>query len=119
MNRLTDHEHTLAVISGLANLQAFLKDHPDLPLGLGDMPFRVHVTGRTDEEKRAEVDRIGVILGTPARYEYGGATHYAAIRDFGGGVTYEAIAISRAYMDRYTAAHSYLGVVQPEMAAAA
>jgi len=88
-----------AVIAGLANAAAFLETHPGLPFGNTDNPLHVSVYGGTDEENRAEVDRIAVILGVAAGTEPG--THYAAVRDFGGGVAYKAVAISRAYADAF------------------
>ncbi len=100
------------VIQGLKNLAEFLKDHPDLPLENGQDPYRVSVRHGTDEENRAEVDRIAAILGvTPG---HSGSTHYTAARDFGGGVTYSATAITRRYMASYNAALSYQGSVQAE-----
>lgn len=91
--------HT-AVTGGLRNLAAFLDGHPDLPLSTGPSPLTVFAHGTDDAEARAEVDRIAAILGVTAAFSFGRNT-YKAVRDFGGGVTYEAIAIASAYSGRY------------------
>ena len=77
-----------AVLEGLAAFAAFLAARPDLPLGAAD-PFLYTAKGGADEQNRAEVDRIAAILGVTAGDSPIG-THYAAARDFGGGVTYSA-----------------------------
>jgi hypothetical protein len=87
------------VIEGLANLAAFLGTHPELPLGDAD-PFLRSVKGGTDEENRAEVDRIAAILGVTAADAVTG-THYGAARDFGAGVTYSAWTFTAAARDRH------------------
>lgn len=89
------------VVRGLRALADFLEAHPDLPA-----PWHVDApagTIRDDEAaERAEVDRIGGILGVPATANAEG-THYEAERDFGGGVNYRATAITKAHMDAYSA----------------
>jgi hypothetical protein len=88
-----------AAIKGMANLSAFLQTHPALPLAAdwsGD-PFTVFVLGGTDEQNRAEVDRIAAILGVPAEWMRGSRRHYSAVRRFGGGITYRALAIDSSY----------------------
>ena len=93
-------------IKGLRDLADFIESHPELP-----MPTRSsvgpYITG-TDEQQRAEVDRIAAILGVSAS----GDTHYIAPRPFGP-VTYEAIAIAADHMARYDALMSYRGTVEP------
>lgn len=125
MDGMTPREDDLAhagsraaeVIRGLGNYAAFLAAHPDLPLDDGN-PLHCCVTGGTDEDERAEVDRIAGILGTAARYMPGSETHYAAERDFGG-VTYLAVAITARHMAEHSAWSSYCGAVQPESLVAA
>jgi hypothetical protein len=90
--------------AGLENLAAFIKAHPDLPLGEAvpltfpvdflacDLPEGADI----DEANRAEVGRIAVILGTAPYHPNGIAGHWTASRDFGGGVVYAATAITRA-----------------------
>jgi len=94
-----------AVLEGLANLSAFLETHPGLPLGSmwsGD-PFLVYAFAGTDEENRAEVDQIAAILGVTAGLVPASATHYTAVRQFGGGVTDRAIAIDSRFTARAAA----------------
>ncbi|GGV33946.1 hypothetical protein GCM10010182_67210 [Actinomadura cremea] len=93
-------------IKGLRDLADFIESHPELPLPTGSS-VGPYVTG-TDEEERAEVDRIATILGVTAS----GDTHYIASRSFGP-VTYEAIAIAADHMARYDALMSYRNVVEP------
>ena len=92
-------ERRTAAIQGLSNLSAFLDTHPALPLGAewSDEPFTVYVFAGTDEENRAEVDRIAGILGVQAAWMNGSGSHYTAVRRFGGGVTYRALAIDSVY----------------------
>lgn len=105
-------------ITGLTAAAAFLETHPDLPLNpLGD-PMNVSVTGGSDEDNRAEVDRIAWILGVEPGYILGSRTHYAAVLHFAGGVTYSATAINRSYRDNYDTATSYIGSVHPLRGAA-
>jgi hypothetical protein len=89
--------------AGLENAAAFIKSHPDLPLG-GSDALNVYVSGSgsTDAEARAEIDRIAGILGVTPRENTKG-NHYSAERSFGPGVTYKATAIDREAMDRYNA----------------
>lgn len=84
-----------AVLRGLAEIADFLREHPDLPLAPPwfEEPFTVYVTEGTDEEKRAEVDRIAVILGVKAGFAPRSTTLYAAVRRFSGGVSYGAYAM--------------------------
>jgi hypothetical protein len=104
-------------IEGIRVFADFAETHPDLPLGLADSPLHVSVTGGTDEENRAEVDRIAAILGVTAGYgPYDrNQTRYTAVQEFGGsdGVTYTASALSAAYSDMYDAWASYRGSVEP------
>ena len=88
------------VIAGLRNLSAFLSTHLELPLGDGD-PLHYAARG-TDEETRAEVERIAAVLGTSVRVTIRGAL-WTAERDFGGGVRYTATAVSRDASGRYRA----------------
>jgi hypothetical protein len=89
-----------AVIQGLIDLANFLETHPDLPITSVDARPYIH---GTDDEERAEVDRIAAILGQPAGYTSGARTHYEVERDFGGRVHYRATAITAAHMAEYSA----------------
>jgi hypothetical protein len=87
------------VVRGLRALADFLEAHPDLPAPW-HIPASASISG-SDDAERAEVDRIAAILGVPATANERG-THYGAERDFGGGVKYEATAITQAHMDAYS-----------------
>lgn len=98
-----------AVIDGLGELAAFLKEHPDVPVH-SSVTITFFPRG-TDEEERAEVDRVAAILGvTPTVNDRD--THYTAERKFGG-VTYQAAAITSDAMRRWDAERSYAGNVEP------
>ena len=102
-----------AVAKGLKAFAGFLEGHPDLPVGGGGNPLRVPVYGGTDEENRAEIDRIASILRTaPVCDETG--TYYSAEHDFGGGVIYSATAISQSEHDHY---HEHMRSWRPVVAA--
>lgn len=91
---------TAEVIVGLNSFAAFLKDHPDLPLGFTD-PLRHSVRAGNDDDNRAEVNRIAEILGVTPRDPFGDGATYEARRDFGGGIAYIATAVSRQFRDRW------------------
>lgn len=93
-------------VSGIGCFWVFAANHKDLPLGSAN-PFAVCVDllacdlpegADIDAANRAEVDRIAAILGTEAHHPGGNPEHWAATRDFGGGVTYTATAITRKRM---------------------
>jgi len=105
---MTDSTATIApptlaeeVREALSIFAGFLAQHPDLPLSKYDaMSYHVHAD--TDEQQRAEIDRIAAILGVKAA-ENADRDRYAAERAFGPGVTYKATAIDREAMTRYSA----------------
>jgi hypothetical protein len=105
-------------IEGLRTFTDFAETHPDLPLGSSD-PLRVSVYAGTDEENRAEIRRIAAVLGVDASQSSPG--HYIAVRDFGGGTVYEAVAISHDRQNRWDRFMTGYGaaVVEPETAVAA
>jgi hypothetical protein len=76
-------------------MAAFIAGHPHLPLG-GVDPLSRQVTGGTDEENRAEVERIAVILGVNAGPAFGSDDYWQARREFGGGIAYQATAVASA-----------------------
>lgn len=99
------------VCAGLRALTDYLEAHPDLPV-----PTRVAATPYlcgTDEEDRAEVDRVAGILGVVPGPPYEGSSHYEVSRHFGGRVCYQATAIPEGRMVAYLAERSYAGVVRP------
>ncbi|MGH3377916.1 MAG: hypothetical protein ACRDP6_24600 [Actinoallomurus sp.] len=103
-------EHRQSVIDGLRQLTDFLTEHPDVPVG-NNWDLMYHAWG-TDEEKRAEVDRVAALLGVTAGSP-NNPDHYEAERAFGG-VTYGAFAVTDEHMRRYRAASTYAGSVEPE-----
>lgn len=103
-----------ALVQGLIDLAAFLETHPDLPITSVDARPYIH---GTDDEERAEVDRIAAILGQPAKHTNDARTHYEVERDFGGRVHYRATAITAAHMAEYsahTAAAPWLAAKDPQ-----
>jgi hypothetical protein len=113
MSKEYEAERRQAVIDGLRELADFLTEHPDVPVG-NTWSLMYHARG-TDEEKRAEVDRVAAILGI-AGGTPNDPDHYEAVRKFGA-ISYEALAITDEHMRRYRAASSYDGAVEPEAVA--
>ncbi|MCP9947324.1 DUF6197 family protein [Actinomadura madurae] len=98
-----------AMVAGLRELADFIEARTDLPVP-NSTKFVHHPDG-TDEEERAEVDRIARILGAEPEASAGGH-HYLVTRRFGP-VAFEAVAITDEHMARYTALMSYGGAVEP------
>ena len=95
---MSEHdEHRQDVIRALRDLAGFLDAHPDLPVPWVDARPGRGFEG-TDEEERAEVDRIAAILGVQARETSESGTHYEAQREFGDHVVYRVTAITQAEM---------------------
>jgi hypothetical protein len=102
-DRLTPDPGRAVFTAALRELAGFIDAHPDLPL-----PSRAKVSPYlhgTDEEDRAEVDRIAGILGAQPETTPGG--HYQVSRTFGGRVSYEATAIPDQQMQDWDALMSY------------
>lgn len=107
---MTNHptDRRQAIIDGLRELADALAEHPELP-----MPkypgFTIYPEG-SDEEARAEVDRLAAVLGvTPTKSRRG--THYWADRKFGA-IEYRVLAIADEDMKRHAAQTSYTDNVQ-------
>jgi hypothetical protein len=99
------------LITGLRALADFLEDSPLIPV-----PYSVDVLvfppDAPDEDGRAEIDRIAVLIGTRIDDETAKHGHYTASRVFGP-VEYRAVFIpprTRAY---YDAQGSYSGNIIP------
>ncbi len=86
----TDLEAQAAVTAGLRALAEFLDAHSTLPVPQFSISagLTVYLAG-TQEDKRAEVDRIADVLQVSTE-EYG---IYQAERRFGGPVAYRAVAV--------------------------
>jgi hypothetical protein len=95
--------------AALRELADFIDAHPDLPLPYS-AKLQVHLDG-TDEQDRADVDRIAGILDVQPQSSPRG--HYRAERDFGCRVEYAAAAIPAQVMRRHAALMSYDSVVTP------
>lgn len=104
-------------ITALRQFADFAEANPDLPLGSSD-PLYVSVIGGTDEENKAEVDRIARICGVQPRYLHNSTTNYGAVMDCGG-VTYRAVAVASEEMQRWNALMSYRDNVAPRPVRAA
>jgi sarcosine oxidase gamma subunit len=89
---------------GLRELADYLDERPELIPSQAYVGARVsiHIHRDTEEEARAEVDRLAAILGVPAEFTTPAETHYEAIRKFGPH-EYTVITITRAHMQRYSA----------------
>ena len=99
------------LISGLRALADFLEDNPEIPAPFCSevlvFPPRV-----SDEDGRAEIDRIAAIIGAPVVDGTARNEHYVTSRGFGA-VEYRAVFIPprvRAYHD---AQASYSGHIIP------
>ena len=90
----SDETRRAEVAAALRALASFIEEHPDLPLPW-NVPAAPHLDG-TDEDDRAEVDRIAAILGVAPHQN--GPSHYEVHRDFGARVSYGAVAITEAHM---------------------
>ena len=78
-----DRQETVNALRALADR---IEANPDLPAP-GCTLASVHMISGTDEEQRAEVDRIAAVLSVTTTVNQAG-THYVAERSFGGGVPY-------------------------------
>ncbi|WP_019634589.1 hypothetical protein [Actinomadura atramentaria] len=98
-----------AAVRGLRELADFLTAHPDLPPPYASDFFSPSLPRTTEEDERAEVERIAEVLGIEAVAGDG----ECSARRFFGPVKYRAFALTRASMDRYRAWSSYSGSVTP------
>ncbi|MGP3931292.1 hypothetical protein [Nonomuraea sp. KM88] len=104
-------DHRRALIDGLLNLAIFLETHPDVPTSSG-LTLR-HIPERaSDEDLRAEIDRIAAILGSRVDAGNSPYDHYATSIHFGP-VEYRAVAIPAAARALYDAESSYRGCIEP------
>ncbi|GGO77978.1 hypothetical protein [Nonomuraea cavernae] len=110
------HDHRAALINGLLELAAFLKDHPDLPVSKS---LTLHHFSRhdSDAEQCAEIDQIAARIGSVIDQKEIPYGHYATSRRFGP-VEYRAVAILAAARARHRAEESYRGCIQPDPAPA-
>jgi hypothetical protein len=93
--------HRAELIAGLHSLADYLHANPAIPVPEFSTDVLIHVRG-TDDEQRAEIDRVAALLGVSVedRTLHGG--HYKAIRCFGP-VEYRCVAIPAAVMAAHIA----------------
>lgn len=94
-----------AFIQNLWNLTEMLDRNPRIPIPL-ITEITYHPHGGSDDERRAEIDRIAEELGEEPKYTANGE-HYAVTRYFGKSVRYEAVMISDRAMMQFNARMSY------------
>lgn len=97
------------VLAGLREAIDFLEAHPDVPIALMSNQISFCVSEVDDAAQRAEVDRIAEALDV----EPTGNTHYKAVKQFSGGVSYQATAVTSDEMARWDAVMSYRDAVVP------
>ncbi|MEW9554075.1 hypothetical protein [Nonomuraea sp. NPDC050783] len=100
-----------AVIAGLVALAGLFKANPQVPVPLASVIIRAFAANGTDDEMRAEVDRVAALLGTALDSHHLPYDHYLTAIEFGP-VRYEFIAILAAARARHAAADSYRDSVQ-------
>lgn len=96
------------LIAGLHALAAYFEAHPEVPAPTG-AELMVFARG-SDHAMRAEIERIGALIGSEIYSGNSFRSHHRAMRDFGP-VTYSAIAIPSASRARHSALMSYDGAV--------
>ncbi|SET90306.1 hypothetical protein [Nonomuraea wenchangensis] len=100
-----------ALIAGLIAMAGFLKTHPQIPTSIAPVTIRAFPTRGSDDDMRAEVDRVAALLGTEIDSHHLPYDHYMTGIGFGP-VRYEFIAILAAARARHAADDSYRGCVQ-------
>lgn len=98
-------EERNSLIAGLRDLSDFLEGNPEVPVPRW-ADVLVFPPERTDQEMKAEIDRIAALIGAGVNDHSGDDGHYAASRKFGP-VQYEAVGISADWRARRAARMSY------------
>jgi hypothetical protein len=99
-------------VAGLHALADFLTANPTLPIPEHGADILIHVRG-TDDDQRAEVDRLAGLLDAPVNDETADSGHYTTTRSFGP-VDYYCVAIPQAVRAAFNAAMSYANSVTPD-----
>lgn len=94
-------------IQGLCALADFLQDNADVPVREHGGEYMLFVRDRSDDEARAEVDRIARLLGVAVQDDTGRGGHYTATRSFGR-VAYHVVHIPDRARREHAARMSYL-----------
>jgi hypothetical protein len=104
--------HRADFIAGLHALADYLNDNPAVPVPPFQTDVLIHIRG-TDQEQRAEVDRLAALLGVAVVDQTGTGGHYTATRAFGP-VEYRCVAVPHAVRAAYAAGMSYADSVIPD-----
>jgi hypothetical protein len=103
----TDSSARAEFIAGLRRLADFLAANPKVPIPAYGADINLH-TGGSDDQQRAEVDRIAELIGsTPSE-----GVHYETTRNFGP-ITYRAVAVWENTLRDWEALTTYQGAVTP------
>ncbi|MEO3875322.1 hypothetical protein ABGB18_41615 [Nonomuraea sp. B12E4] len=106
-------DHRRSFINGLLNLAIFLETHPDVPVPTARVAVHAFPAKGTDEEMRAEVDKVAALLGTGIDPDFEAHDHYVTGLDFGL-IRYEFVAILAAARARHAAEDSYRDCIQTD-----
>ncbi|WP_433513570.1 hypothetical protein ACQP2T_60100 [Nonomuraea sp. CA-143628] len=106
-------DHRTRLIEGLRALADFLEDRPELPV-----PDMVHATvcvlHGSEEERKAEVERIGRLIGMPLNPADADLGYHSAEVRFGP-LLYGAMTATEARRARTNALMSYQDCVSPDL----
>jgi len=99
-----------AVIAGLRRLADWLERNPEVPVA-NEVEMHPHVPIYEDEAGVAEIRRLAEVAGAVFRDR---GDRVEACAEFGGGVAWRVLYVSREAMSRHLAWSSYSDSVQPE-----
>lgn len=102
-----------ALIAGLIALAGFLKAHAQVPTSVSPVTIRAFPANGSDDDMRAEVDKVAALLGTEIDPDHLPYDHYMTGIDFGP-VRYEFTAILATARARHAAADSYRNCIQTD-----
>lgn len=111
MTYTTDPQARAAFVDGLRALADFLAAHGGLPVPQCETDVTFYPDG-SDDDKRAEVDRLAASLGVRPACQAG---LYRAVRSFGP-VTYQAVLLPEAKLAATEALMSYSSAFAPREA---
>ncbi|MGW2155011.1 hypothetical protein [Nonomuraea sp. NPDC001699] len=104
--------HRARLIEGLHALASYLEARPELPVPHASK-VAVSVLFGTDEEKKAEIQRIARLIGSDLYLSDPDQGHYSAATCFGP-VEYSVTAITDAGIARWDAWWSYRNSITPD-----
>ncbi|GAB2450879.1 hypothetical protein GCM10027187_18440 [Streptosporangium sandarakinum] len=100
----TTNDHRTDLARGLVSLAVFTLTHRDVPVP--SVVTVTHYAKGSDEEIRAEIDRIAALLGVATDPGDADQNHYTTAVNFGP-VTYQAVGILAAARTRHQAQTSH------------